>query len=155
MYCHFRKTILTLTVLFLFASPGLATAEKIVIGTDDYPPFTSQKGNRNNCLVEVLHTIGEEMGVTFEIRFLPWERNLNYVEMGKIWGGLSVHQKQNKERTLCFFRASNQGRDQILLLQPRRLESWHSHRQLLRPEAIPNRGSYRFFLYRYIQRCWN
>jgi len=83
-----------------FASTGLAETT-LIIATGELPPYISENQNEN-FLTEVLNNVAQEMGVTFEFKFMPWKRCESAVEKLEAWGMIPYVPTPEREKKFYF-----------------------------------------------------
>lgn len=64
-----------------------AAAPVLVIATSELPPYVSAQP-QNSFLTELLQEVGKEMGVSFELRFMPWVRCEIAVSSLDVWAAV-------------------------------------------------------------------
>jgi polar amino acid transport system substrate-binding protein len=79
---HFRLWLFA--ILFTVAAAGVAPASEVVIGSGEYPPYTSEKTDDNGCVLTIVKSAYEAEGWTVDLRFMPWPRNLATLSRGEI-----------------------------------------------------------------------
>jgi polar amino acid transport system substrate-binding protein len=80
-----KKLIVTLALFVLIFLPTIAQAEKVVFATTEWPPYAFTKdGQPSGINVEIVVELCKRLGIDSEIRVLPWQRALDYVEKGKV-----------------------------------------------------------------------
>lgn len=97
---RFRLTfIVLLMLLFWWPSQG-HSQQTLVIATSEHPPLVSANP-AESFLGAVLTEIGRQMGVTFELKFLPWKRCEPAIESLEAWGGMPfISTPERKEKFL-------------------------------------------------------
>lgn len=76
-----RLALLSLAVL---SGVSDAAPKILIIATSELPPYVSANP-QNSFLTELLPKVGNEMGVTFKFRFMPWQRCERSVEDLQVW----------------------------------------------------------------------
>ncbi|GBC61406.1 ABC transporter substrate-binding protein [Desulfonema ishimotonii] len=69
-------------------SPALAGAERLVIATGEYAPYSSKEMKGGGFFTEIVSGVLARMGFEkkdVEIRFYPWKRAYKHVRQGKAW----------------------------------------------------------------------
>lgn len=91
-----------LFLLLLFAPPGLAAAEPLLLVTDEYYPYVSSDANRPGLLHEVVVAAFREAGVKVRIRYRPWRRCALMVEEGTAFGAFPYKRLPRREAYALF-----------------------------------------------------
>ncbi|KJE34345.1 ABC transporter substrate-binding protein [Thalassospira sp. HJ] len=93
---------LAVAVLSFLILPLIARAEEtLVIATNIYPPYVNEDVE-NSFLPELFAEIGTEMGVTFEIRILPWRRCEQSVSDLEAWGAIPYTHTEERDLKYLF-----------------------------------------------------
>lgn len=99
------QAMFTVCAIGMFAPQTRAQTdfpETLVIATNsDYPPFIL-KDQKSSFLPDLLKKIGDEMGVTFELRYLPWQRCEQQVQSHDAWGALPYTRNEDREKIYAF-----------------------------------------------------
>ena len=114
MKIKFRKRILIIICAFSMltglmagcssqtdnTSSADATLPKIVIGSDNYPPYNYEdaNGNPTGIDVDLAAEAFKRMGYQAEFKIIDWEAKKQLVESGKIdciWGSFSIDGREN------------------------------------------------------------
>lgn len=99
MFPVFRY-FLPLVALLFSAGPTFAQ-QSLVIATNTYPPYVG-KDIENSFLPALFAEIGREMGVTFELRIMPWKRCEQSVADLDAWGAIPYARNSTREKTFLF-----------------------------------------------------
>ncbi|MBX2831247.1 MAG: transporter substrate-binding domain-containing protein [Rhodospirillales bacterium] len=83
----------------MFAPAVVAAPQSLVIVTNIYPPYVTEDVE-NSFLPALLTEIGTGMGVTFELKILPWKRCEQSVNDLDAWGAIPY--TSNAERAKIF-----------------------------------------------------
>ena len=101
-----RKPLKLAVHLFLLtlSLASHAVAETVLrVVTYDFPPLISRnEENRESYLIEILRAVGDEMGVTFAIDYMPWKRGEQTVMRGEAWGTLPYIRTPEREKHFLF-----------------------------------------------------
>lgn len=81
-----RRTLLAMLVLVATAGPGRAlpldSTLDLVTG-NDFAPFTGETLPQGGLLTEVVQRAFKAVGLSYEVRFMPWKRGYDGVVAGK------------------------------------------------------------------------
>ena len=92
---------LALMSLGWLSSPAYATTPVLMIATSELPPYISADPQRS-FLTDLLPEIGKEMGVTFELRFMPWLRCEKAVKSLEAWATMPYVPTPEREEDFLF-----------------------------------------------------
>jgi polar amino acid transport system substrate-binding protein len=77
-----RTLVAALSVVV--ATVGFARASDILIGTGEYPPYTSETADDQGCVIKIVRAAYEAEGRTIDVQFMSWPRNLFLLSHGDI-----------------------------------------------------------------------
>lgn len=78
-----------------------AAPQVLTIATSELPPYIS-KDPQNSFLTELLQEIAKEMGVSIELRFMPWPRCELAVDSLQVWATMPYVPTQEREEKFLF-----------------------------------------------------
>ena len=94
--------LLAILLVTFCAIRTLSAKEVLVIATnDDYPPFIL-KDQKHSFLPDLFKQIGDQMGVTFEFRYLPWQRCAQAVQNHEAWGAIPYTRNEERDKIYDF-----------------------------------------------------
>ncbi len=113
-----KRFVVTLSLVILLSMPVSALAEKLVFATSEWPPYAFTKdGQPSGINVEIIVELCKRLGMESEIRVLPWQRALNYVEGGKVDAIFSVRHTDERATFLHYPAESINTEKTIILAQ--------------------------------------
>ena len=69
----------------LVLGTGSANAkETVLIGTGEFPPFTTEITDDNGCANQIIRAAFEAEGIEIELKFVPWPRTLHLLSNGLV-----------------------------------------------------------------------
>ncbi len=92
----FGRVLISCGLMLLTASTVFAQPELHIV-TGELPPFVSENP-RESMLTELLDTVAAEMGVTFNISFMPWKRCQKTVQKATAWAAFPYARTPVRER---------------------------------------------------------
>jgi len=95
-----NKFLLIPVILFLFYVS--AHAEKIVLATGEWPPFTSDTMERKGFVSEIVTQVLNSMNIESEIKFYPWRRCYQYVLWNKVWAAFPYSYTEERAKEVLF-----------------------------------------------------
>lgn len=92
---------MTLGMASLICAIGHAAPQVLTIATSELPPYISEEP-QNSFLTELLQEVAKEMGVSIELRFMPWPRCELAVDSLQVWATLPYVPTQEREEKFLF-----------------------------------------------------
>lgn len=96
-----RKLVIVLGICILGSVPAARAEGTLVIVTGEIPPAVSQKADQS-FLTAVFQVVGQEMGMDFEFRFLPWKRCEAAVDALEAWGAIPYVPTPDRRKKYAF-----------------------------------------------------
>lgn len=84
-----------------YCNAGYASAQTLIIVTSELPPYTSAEP-QNSFLSALLLEVAKEMGVSFDIRFMPWPRCEQAVDSLQAWATMPYVPTPERESKFLF-----------------------------------------------------
>lgn len=97
-----RFFFVPLISVFMLLVSQQVCAEKIVLVTGEYSPYTSEKLEGGGFFTKLVTAVLNEMGKDFEYRFYPWRRCENNVEAGIAWAAFPYVENEDRLKTFIF-----------------------------------------------------
>jgi len=83
---NYMKTMMGIIVcLIILFAPPVSHAEKVIMATGEWIPFTSANLEQYGKFSERVNIVFKEMGIEPEFRFYPWRRCYESVIKGRVW----------------------------------------------------------------------
>jgi len=97
------KKIHILIILFVLFSNNLSSAaEKLVVATGEWSPYTSESMDNKGFVSEIVTIVAKMMNREAEIRFYPWRRCYQYVVWGKVWAAYPYSFTEERAKEVAF-----------------------------------------------------
>lgn len=96
------QLILAFTLCVVLLLPVNSQADKLVIATGEWAPYTSDKIENYGFFSEIVKAAVEEMGYDVEFVFYPWRRCYDSVKNGLVWAAFPYSYTQNRSREVMF-----------------------------------------------------
>jgi len=77
-------------------------AEKLVVATGEWPPYTSNSMTNKGFASEIVTKVVELMNMEADIRFYPWRRCYQNVLLGKAWGAYPYSFTEERAKEVAF-----------------------------------------------------
>lgn len=104
MSIRFKIGIITLLSILLINVKFNLAADRIVMATGEWAPYTSEKADNYGLFVEIVSAVTKEMGRTPIYKFYPWKRCENQVQLGKAWAAFPYARTEEREKMFAFSR---------------------------------------------------
>ena len=96
-----------LAMLLLLAGLGTARAAPLdstlhLVTGNDFAPFTGEELPQGGLLTEMVRRAFEEVGLHYEVRFMPWRRGYDGVLAGKFLGTFPYVRTRDREMEMLF-----------------------------------------------------
>ncbi len=75
---------LVLSLILFQTTLSLAHANEILVGTGEFPPFTTDTRPDQGCVIKIVKSAYEAEGWTVKLKFQPWPRNRVMLLKGRI-----------------------------------------------------------------------
>lgn len=82
----------------LVLSDSAPDRETVLLVTGEWPPFTSQKMDKDGFFTAVVKHVFERMGQPYEVRFMPWKRSVAMVEQGNAFATFPYRTTEKREK---------------------------------------------------------
>ena len=82
MYRNVCSLVFSL-IIFQFTL-SLAHANEVLVGTGEYPPFTTDTTPDQGCVIKIVKSAFEAEGWKVKLKFMPWPRNRKLLLQGDI-----------------------------------------------------------------------
>ena len=86
----------------LFALCTQASGKTLVIGTTEYPPYTSQSSKHNGFVNRVIAHAFKNKNIEVDFAFVPWQRALNMSREGNYDGLSFSFESANRRKSFLF-----------------------------------------------------
>ena len=96
-----KKTALLLFILLLFSAGG-AHAEKVLMATGEWTPYTSADMPDYGEFTRLVSIVFKEMGEEPEYLFYPWRRCYDSVVKGRIWAAFPYSYTDERAKEVWF-----------------------------------------------------
>lgn len=82
--------------------PNQARADTLKISTGEWPPYVSEKMDKNGIIAEIISEVFKEMNMDVVYVFYPWKRAYAMVKTGKIWASFPYAANRNRLDEVLF-----------------------------------------------------
>jgi polar amino acid transport system substrate-binding protein len=97
-----RFCILALGFLSASATVVAAGASEILVGSGEFPPYTSEKKPDRGCVISIVKGAYQAEGQTVEVEFMPWPRNLVALSRGQIDASAYWYPRVDRRKEFIF-----------------------------------------------------
>lgn len=99
---HRQLRSLAFGLTFVCGSLSLAEASEVLIGTGEFPPFTTDTKPDQGCVIKIVKSAFEAEGWKVKLNFLPWSRNLKLLSQGNIDASAYWMDRPDRRRDYIF-----------------------------------------------------
>lgn len=96
-----KKIVLLSIVVFLF-STCIYGAQKIVLATGEWEPYTSEKMKDQGFFTEIVTAVFKELNIEVEYKFLPWKRCEDMATKGDVFAAFPYMITEERKKTFDF-----------------------------------------------------
>ena len=100
MDCRPRAFVIGL--LIAGANVGIAYASEILVGSGEFPPYTTEKTADRGCVISIVKSAYEVEGWTIDVEFMPWPRTQTMLSRGKIDASAYAYSRPDKREEFIF-----------------------------------------------------
>jgi polar amino acid transport system substrate-binding protein len=88
--------------MFILMPQVSLAAEKVVVTTGEWPPYTSDSMSNKGFVSEIVTKVVKLMNMDTEIKFYPWRRCYQYVLWGKAWAAYPYSFTEERAKEVAF-----------------------------------------------------
>lgn len=101
MWCNIKKLLLVLLIIVFLATP-LSAAQRVILVTGEWAPYTSEKMPGYGFFTEILSAVFKEARLDVEYKFLPWLRGEKEVKEGQAFAAFPYIITDERKQTFDF-----------------------------------------------------